>query len=386
MEEVAAFFLQQAGLRVVRFVRTAETRGEGIRLSGCQMDELLPPGPEANQLPRRGKKRSISLTGGDKLKKVFWVGLILILISFPLSACTSRTGESASQSPGGTITISGAFALYPMMQIWAEKYQSTHPEITFDISAGGAGKGLADALGGAVDIGMVSRAITPAEEGMGAYWVAVSRDAVFPIVNEKNPVLSVLQKSGVKRDTFVGIYITGTIKTWGGAVERSEITDEIHVYTRSDSAGAADAWAQFLGGKKQDNLMGIGVSGDPGIVGAVASDPLGIGFTNLNFAFDAATGLPVKGINLVPIDNNENGSADSDELLGTKAQAVDAVASGRYPSPPARFENLVTNGKPTGLVQAFILWILTDGQKFCLDAGEVPLTSDQQAASVQKIH
>ena len=48
----------------------------------------------------------------------------------------------------------------------------------------------------------------------------------------------------------------------------------------------------------------------------------------------------------------------------TKDEAVSAVASEKYPSPPARFENLATKGKPTGLTLAFIEWILTDGQQY----------------------
>ncbi len=316
------------------------------------------------------------------MKNTFRALFVLVLLSLPLGACTAKP---AAQPQKGTIAISGAFALYPMMQIWAEKYGAINPGVTFDISAGGAGKGLTDALSGAVDIGMVSRDITSAEEAKGAYWVAVSKDAVFPVVSDKNPVLQDLLKTGVKADTFIGIYITGTIKTWGQVVGRPEVTDAIHVYTRSDSSGAADAWAGFLGGKKQDSLLGIGVSGDPGIVNAVSGDPDGIGYNNLNFAFDTATGKPAAGISVVPVDANKNGIADSDEVFVSNAQAVDAVASGKYPSPPARFENLVTNGKPSGIVSAFILWILTDGQKYCLASGEVPLTSDQQAASLQKI-
>jgi phosphate transport system substrate-binding protein len=193
-----------------------------------------------------------------------------------------------------------------------------------------------------------------------------------------------LFKQGVKKEIFEGIFITGDIKTWGQVVGKPEITDEIHVYTRSDAAGAPEVWAKYLG-MKQEDLLGVGVSGDPGLLEAVQKDPLGIGYNNLNYAYDMASGKPVAGTLTVPIDNNANGQADADELIETKDEAVEVVATGKYPSPPARILNLVTNGKPDGVVRAFIEWIVTDGQQFVGEAGYVQLTQDQLDAALQKL-
>lgn len=311
--------------------------------------------------------------------------ILLLTLGIPLlAACQGSTPQGQEDAFKGTITISGAFALYPMMQRWAEEYQAIHPDVTFDVSAGGAGKGMADTLAGAVDIGMVSREITSDEEGKGAYAIPVTKDAVFPTVNAQNPVLADLLGHGVTREAFIGIFITGEIKTWGQVVGRPEITDEIHVYTRSDSCGAAETWAKYLG-QKQENLLGIGVSGDPGLLEAVAKDPFGIGYNNLNYAYDAASGQPVAGTSPLPIDVNENGQADAEEILKAKADAVDAVATGKYPSPPARPLYLVTNGKPGGATQAFLEWVLTDGQKFIDEVGYIQLPPEQIEAALQKI-
>ncbi len=316
---------------------------------------------------------------------------ILASGSFLLTACGAGTPLApTAAAPGadtlsGTITVSGAFALYPMMTVWAEEFQKVHPKVQFDIQAGGAGKGMTDALAGAVDIGMVSRAVKPEEEAKGAYWVAVTKDAVFPVISAKNPVLNDILAKGIRRETFKKIFITGEIKTWGQVVGRPEVTDEIHVYTRSDAAGAADVWAQFSGGKAQADLKGIGVNADPGLLDAVVKDPLGIGYNNLSFAFDLTSGKPAAGAVAAPIDVNGDGAADPDELIDSLSKAADAVASGKYPFPPARVENLVTKGKPSGLVQAFILWILTDGQGMVGQAGYIPLSPEEQAESVAKV-
>ncbi|MGB9521682.1 MAG: PstS family phosphate ABC transporter substrate-binding protein, partial [Anaerolineales bacterium] len=156
------------------------------------------------------------------------------------------------------------------------------------------------------------------------------------------------------------------------------------VYTRSDACGAAEAFSKYLG-KKQEDLLGIGVYGDPGVSDAVAKDPLGIGYNNLGYAYDASSGKPVTGILILPIDVNENQIVDPEEKLDTKEQAIQAVASNHYPSPPARALNLVTKGKPVDVVAQFIQWILTDGQKYVGEAGYVQLPQEQLEQNLQKL-
>jgi len=54
---------------------------------------------------------------------------------------------SGQEKITGQISISGAFALYPMTVKWSEEFRKINPDVRIDISAGGAGKGIADALG-----------------------------------------------------------------------------------------------------------------------------------------------------------------------------------------------------------------------------------------------
>lgn len=321
------------------------------------------------------------------MKRILHIGFFVILVlSIISTGCGSK--KTGSQSGGGelkgTITISGAFALYPLMVRWGEEFQKLYPNVKFDISAGGAGKGMTDALSGAVDIGMISRAIAPEEEQKGAFWVSVTKDAVFVVVNVINPVLADIKTQGFTKEVLSKIYITGEITTWGQVIGKPEIIDSIHVFTRSDSAGAPDAFSKYLD-KKQEDLLGIGVSGDPGLLDAVIKDPLGIGFNNLNYAFDADTGLPATGAYVASLDANANGKVDPEEVYDTKQQAITAIKTGKYPSPPARDLNLVTKGKPTGLLLTFLNWILTDGQKFIDEVGYVQLPNEQLTGEINKL-
>ncbi len=309
----------------------------------------------------------------------------LLILTTLVTSCGKSSSLAQNEAQlNGKITVSGAWALYPMMIRWGEEFQKIYPGIEFDISAGGAGKGMADALAGAVDIGMVSREVYPEEVAKGAFWVAVTKDAVFLTVNEQNPVWDDLRLKGVTRDILIGIYITGEITTWGQVVGRPEVTDAIHVFTRSDAAGAPATWAEYLG-QKQEDLLGVGVYGDPGVLEAVIKDPLGIGFNNLNYAFDFESGQPVAGAHVAPLDVDGNGQADPGEVYDTKEQAIDAVATGRYPSPPARNLNFVTKGKPEGRVSIFIDWVLTDGQGYVDEVGYIPLAEETLQEEQQKL-
>ncbi len=298
-----------------------------------------------------------------------------LAVLFGVSGCDRASGGKSS--PQDTVRVSGAWALYPMMVKWGEEYRKLHPEVRVDISAGGAGKGAADAISGLVDLGMVSRDVKPEEVKQGACFTAVVKDAVFPTLNQSNPALSRgLAVKGFRKQTLVDLWIEGKSLTWR-EISGIDADGRIQVYTRSDSCGAAETWAQYLGGKKQEDLKGVGVYGDPGLAEAVRKDVHGIGYNNLNYAYDAKTGLPLSGLQILPIDLNNNGKIDPEEIFDTKEKALRAVNSGLYPSPPARDLYLVTKDKFKGQANAFVKWILTDGQKYVQEMGYIQLTHAQ---------
>lgn len=296
-----------------------------------------------------------------------------------------RGGVGAEAPWTGRISLSGAWALYPMVVRWAEEFKKVNPGVEFDVSAGGAGKGMTDALAGAVDLGMVSREINPAEAEKGAYGVAVVKDAVIPMINVRNPVLDALRKQGVKREVFEGIWIRQDVTAWN-AVAGGEVNAPVRVYTRSDACGAAETWAKYLG-KKQEDLKGIGVYGDPGLAEAVRKDPVGIGFNNVNFAYDAKTGRPVDQLTPVPLDINGNGVLDAEEnFYDTRTFLLAAIRDGRFPSPPARNLYLVSQGKPASpLVREFIRWTLVEGQRFVDEAGYIQLPEPLLAEELKRL-
>jgi len=305
--------------------------------------------------------------------------LLTVIITIMVSSCASQKKKDH------TISLSGAFALYPLAVKWTEEYQKVHPEIRFNVSGGGAGKGMADALAQTVDLGMFSREIADEEKNQGVWWVGLTIDAVVPTISDQNPFLKTIKQRGLTRENFTSLFIEGTAKDWSEVLKVPE-KGKVVVYTRSDACGAAETWAKYMGGK-QENLLGIGIYGDPGLADAVAKDKLSIGFNNTAYAYDIKTGKRRLGLEVAPIDINGNGILDPEEnFYDNFEQVLKAIADGIYPSPPARELYFVSKGKPQKKATLdFIKWCLTDGQQFVTEAGYVPLDQKKIELYLEKL-
>lgn len=328
------------------------------------------------------------------LRWTYCLLFLMCIAMLSLTACAgseSAADDTANPAPGDalraqssetSISISGAFALFPMVTVWTEEYSALHPNIAFDVQAGGAGKGMTDMLSGFADIAMLSREARPEELQQGAYLVPVTIDAVVATVNANNPYLDELLAQGITAEEAHALWISQEITTWGDLLG-VDGDEPINVYTRSDSAGAAEMWALFSHGEAQEDLRGTAVNGDPGLAEAVRQDPLGIGFNNIGFAYDLTTGAPNEGMRIAPLDLDGDGRVGHDEAFyDERDQLTQAIADEVYPFPPARVLYLVTKGEPDAAIAGFYQWALSDGQAYVGDAGYVLLTEAQRQAAL----
>lgn len=317
------------------------------------------------------------------MKKIF----ILLTVLLFFANCSNKAkqeAESTTEGLSGTIQLSGAFALYPMAVKWGEEFKKLHPNVKIDISGGGAGKGMTDALAGVVDIGMVSREIYPEEVNKGAYAFAVVKDAVVPTINANNPLLTEIKKIGLKKEIAEKLW-NKELTTWGQVLGTSASTP-VHVFTRSDACGAAETFAAWFN-KKQENLKATAVFGDPGVAAAVQKDRVGIGYNNIAYAYDQQTKKPFEGLAIIPLDVNGNGVIDPEEYFYESTQTlVAAINDGRFPSPPARDLYLVTKGKPVKPeVIAFLEYVLSKGQQYAGETGYIGLSDEKLKEEIAKL-
>jgi len=322
------------------------------------------------------------------MKKLTTISLIpcFSVILFFAVSCNHGAKKQNPEDLQGRISISGAFAMYPLTVKWAEEFKKLHPKVTIDVSAGGAGKGMVDVLNNLVDIAMFSREVSPEEQAKGAWFIAAAKDAVLPTINTANPAYKELALKGMKKQDFIDVFITEKIKRWG-QLTGGNSNAKINVYTRSDACGAAEMWAKYMG-KNQEDLMGIGIYGDPGMSDAIKNDIYGIGYNNVAYAYDAKTKKNYEGIAIIPLDLNENGVIDSSENFYDQLDKLtSAIKEERFPSPPARNLYFVTKGKPSNmLVIEFFKFALTDGQKYIHEAGYVTLNESKLAKETEKLN
>ncbi|MFV9504329.1 MAG: PstS family phosphate ABC transporter substrate-binding protein [Oscillochloridaceae bacterium umkhey_bin13] len=302
------------------------------------------------------------------------ISLLLLPLLLIVAACGQAT--RADRAASVRIRVSGAFALFPIMTIWADEYSRLNPQVTFDVQAGGAGKGMTDVLSGVADIAMLSRPPRDEELARGAFLMPAALDAVVAIASANNPQIEQLLATGLTPARGAALWLADERMTWGDLLGNADPTP-ITVYTRADSSGAAEVWSLFVGGETQEDLHGIAVHGDPGLAEAVRQDRRGIGFNNIAFAYNLTTGTQIAGLRVVPLDLNGDGRISPDEdFYAERALINAAVAARRYPYPPARLLYLVTKGEPSPPISAFYRWMLTDGQAMVDAAGFVGLGPD----------
>lgn len=308
-------------------------------------------------------------------KLLYSLALSAFLISCGGGGNNANTNGDGLQ---GEVSLSGAFALYPLAVEWAQEFQQINPGVKVDIAAGGAGKGITDALAKMVDFGMVSREIYPEEAEKGAVAFAVAKDAVVPTININNPLYQQVISHGLSLDDARKIWISGETTTWGALIGTDD-QSPLHAYTRSDACGAAETWALWLGNKQED-LLGTAIYGDPGVAAAVQKDNLGIGLNNIGYAYDNETHKPNPGLAVLPIDVDGDGKiSESENFYDNKDSLVKAIADDRYPSPPARNLYLVSNGVPQSEAAIeFLKFVLSkEGQQHNRPAGYIEISDEK---------
>ncbi len=278
-----------------------------------------------------------------------------------ISGCNKRVEPIPAHTASpqiSTIENIGSDTLVNLALAWAEEYHQLHPNVEISVTGGGSGTGIAALINGTVDIANASREIKPEEiqqavaNGVHPEEFIVAKDAIAVIVNPDNPVnqLTIKQLSDI---------YSGKINNW------SEVGGDDRPIVRLSRETNSGTHVFFL-----DNVIRMGnkdnktfFSADTlllpssEIITAETSDnPNAIGYDGLGYVTP-----DVKVIAIAP-------ETTSHYIL----PSAESVNKGQYPI--ARDLYMYTNGKPTGAISDYLMWIMTpEAQSIVSELGFVPI-------------
>jgi phosphate transport system substrate-binding protein len=259
-------------------------------------------------------------------------------------------------------SVGGAYALYPLIKKWSDDFMKIYPLVKIVVTSGGTGQGVNNLLAKKDQLAMISRPLTPEELKEGIWVVAVAKEGVAPIVNQKNPYLKRILDHGITPEKLIKLFTGPKPMTWGELLDTT-VKEKAIVYTRADESGAAVVWANFLW-KEGVDLKGIKVVGDDEMIKSIQGNQLAIGYCNFSYAFDTVTGERIKDIQVIPIDLDFDKIIDRKEVPFTNInKAHRGLWLGYYPKNLTRELFFGSIGKPADpAILEFLNYTLTAGQ------------------------
>ncbi len=282
-----------------------------------------------------------------------------VLVLVVLHAGCARRPPDVPVTPSAAVIIEnkGSDTMVNLALAWAEAYMALRPQVRISVTGGGSGTGIASLINGTVDIVNASRGIEPVEieaaerRGISPVEFTVARDAIAVIVHPDNPV---------DRLTFQQIsdIYTGRIRNWeevGG--ERRPIV----LLSRESNSGTYVYFLETvirMGDEESDLLFSpdaLLMPSSEGITAEVSENPNAIGYDGLGYVTPEQK--------LVAVARRAEGPF----VLPSEATVVD----GSYPI--ARPLYVYTAGEPTGLIAAYLAWMVDEGQEIVSELGFVPI-------------
>lgn len=239
----------------------------------------------------------------------------------------------------GTISLAGSTTVQPVAEKLGEAFKAANPDVQIDVQGGGSSVGVKSAGEGTVDIGNASREIKDSEIDTYPDLVihTIARDGIAIVVN---PGVTV---DGLTRADVQAIF-AGEITNWSevGGPDKA-----IVVVSREEGSGTRAAFEEMVMGEEAVIVDTAILQPSNGAVKTtVSTTDDAIGFLSFGY-LDAS-------VKAVDID-------------GVKA-TVDNAKSGTYPI--VRPLNMLTNGEPTGVVKAFLDFVMSaEGQAVVEEEG-----------------
>ena len=99
-----------------------------------------------------------------------------------------NTKPYTSSKANGKVVVAGSSSVSPVMEKLIEAYKGVNPNAKLELQTSDSTTGVTNAINGACDIGMASRALKDSEKAKGVKEITIAIDGIAVIVNKVNPV------------------------------------------------------------------------------------------------------------------------------------------------------------------------------------------------------
>jgi phosphate transport system substrate-binding protein len=295
------------------------------------------------------------------------IRVLLVLAPLALVAAGCGGGEQGAEEAGlsGMVAIDGSSTVFPISEAMAEEFQIANPSVRVTVGISGTGGGFKKFCAGETDISDASRPIKPteidlcAENGIEAMEIPVAWDGLTVVRNPANDWATCMTVDELARLWQPG----STIQRWN-QIREDWPDEEIVLYGPDTDSGTFDYFTDAIVGEEDasrddytasadDNVLVVGVEGDPGSIGY-------FGFAYYEESSDR--------LGAVAVDNGDGCVAPSRETIENGTYAPLSRPMFIYVKPDAL-------AKPQ--VRAFVDFYLNNATALVPEVGYVPLATEQ---------
>ncbi|MCR5696440.1 MAG: hypothetical protein K6G73_05615 [Marinilabiliaceae bacterium] len=293
------------------------------------------------------------------MKKIKFTSVLLL-------AFLSYAIASAQQ----TISIKADKSTRPLIEKWVEAYKVVNPDVKIEFVAGKNAQS---------DLTLVS-----VDEGV-ANVVSVGRYALLPVTTTENPLISDIQKREWKEKDIQSLFfVADDIEDDydRSKNKKNNLTNRLTVYSGNSRTSTSVAFAAKFDHSVKD-FRGKKIAGDDVyLLSAIAADKESVTFGALENIYDLQTRALRPDLAILPLsvkknlsDALANGTLD-DVIRVVESHSSDLVVVGNF--------GFVYNNINSE-VDAFLSWVLSDGQTYNNESGFLRLSEKQAQTQLYAI-
>ena len=293
-------------------------------------------------------------------RNLFVLTVLVVVGAMLFSACspdlsveteqpTATEEVSAPEGLSGQLQLAGSTTVQPLAEVLAEAFMAANPDVTIEVQGGGSSVGVTSAGEATVDIGNASRNVKESEfaEFPDLNVITIAYDGIAIVTNPdlSLPSLSIDQVKAI----FAG-EITNYSEVGGPDAE-------IVVVSREEGSGTRAAFEELVLATGDSEAMitenALLQQSNGQVRTTVSTTPDSIAYVSFGFLDDSVNTVDIDGV----------------------APTVANVKNGSYPI--FRPLNMLTNGAPSALAQAFIDYILSDAGQAIVAEDYITVTEEE---------